>query len=98
MSEDKFLASLRQDARELRYEPGDDAMWTRLAARIRRRIAQPTVMELLATWFRPVAASVAALGIVAAIGLTFIDSSDSTAMVADPVEISMAGDVYSVGE
>jgi hypothetical protein len=96
MSEDRFLESLRRDARRLRYE-SDDESWMRLAARIRQRIAQPTVMEILAAWFRPVAASVAALGIAAAIGLTFIESADSTAMT-EQVEISMAGDVYSVGE
>ncbi len=98
MSEDRFLDRLRDDARQLRYQPADDFVWTRLSAQIRARIAQPTVAELLAAWFRPVAVSVVALAVVASIGLTWIESSDSTSMNSDTVEISMAGDVYSVGD
>lgn len=98
MSEDRFLDRLRADARQLRYEPADDAVWTRLSARIRQRIAEPTVIDLLARWFRPVAASLAAVAIVASVGLTLIDSNDSTILNSDQVEIAMAGDVYSVGE
>jgi hypothetical protein len=98
MSEDRFLDRLRADARQLRYEPDDDFVWTRLSARIRQRIAEPTVIDLLARWFRPVAASLVAVAIVAGVGLTLIDATDSTAMNPDSVEISMAGDIYSVGE
>jgi len=98
MSDDKFFDRLREDARQLRYEPADDAVWTRLPARIRQRIAEPTVIDLLARWFRPVAASLAAVAIVASVGLTLIDSNDSTTLSSDEVEIAMAGDVYSVGE
>lgn len=98
MSEDRFLDRLRADARQLRYEPDDGAVWTRLSARIRQRIAEPTVIELLARWFRPVAASLAAVAIVASVGLTLIDSNDFTVLDSDQVEIAMAGDVYSVGE
>lgn len=98
MSEDRFLDPLRADARQLRYEPADDAVWTRLSARIRQRIAEPTVIDLLARWLRPVAASLAAVAIVASVGLTLIDSNDSTALNSDQVEIAMAGDIYSVGE
>jgi len=98
MSEDRFLDRLRADARPLRYEPADGAVWTRLSARIRQRIAEPTVIDLLARWFRPVAASLAAVAIVASVGLTLIDSNDSTTLNSEQVEIAMAGDVYSVGE
>ena len=98
MSEDRFLDRLREDAQPLRYEPADDFVWTRLSARIRQRIAEPTVIDLLARWFRPVAASLAAVAIVASVGLTLIDSNDSTAIESDQVEIAMAGDVYSVCE
>jgi hypothetical protein len=98
MSEDRFFERLRREARQLRYQPADDFVWARLSARIRERISQPTVAELLAAWVRPVAASLAALAIVASIGLTLIERSDSTLMSSEVVEISMAGDVYSVGE
>lgn len=96
MSEDRFLDGVREDARQLQFE-ADDAMWTRLSARIRERIAAPTVVELLARWFRPIAASLGAVAILASAGLTMIGSSDP-AVPADQAQITMAGDVYSVGE
>src|SRR6267378_1872163 len=46
---------LRGDARTLRYEP-DDVSASRVAARVRSRIAAaPTVAQLLARWARPLA-------------------------------------------
>ena len=97
MSEERFLDRLREDARQLQYEPADDALWTRLAARVRDRINEPTVIEILARWFRPLAASVAVIAIVASVGFTLFESSDP-AMNADEVQITMAGETYSVGE
>ena len=38
MSDDKLLERIRNDARQLRYEPKDDAIWTRLPARISERM------------------------------------------------------------
>jgi len=76
MSDDRFLDRLREDARHLRYEPGDDAVWTRLAARIESDIrSDPTVSQLLARWFRPVAASLAALSVAGAISMQWIEQS-----------------------
>lgn len=97
MSEDRFLDRLRHDARQLRYEP-DDFVTTRVAARVRARLAQPDVAQLLAAWFRPLAASLTALALAATIGFTLFDRSDSLSLSGDSVEISMAGDTYSVGE
>lgn len=94
MSEDRFLDRVREDARQLRFE-GDDLMWSRLSARIRGRIATPTVVELLARWFRPIAASLGAIAIVASVGLTMIGEP---AVSSDEARITMAGDVYSVDE
>lgn len=102
MNDDQFFDRLRDDARQLRYEP-DDIVMTRLAARIRQRIAQqPTVAQLLRRWFRPVAASLSALAIVATVGIIYLErgseptidsiSSNST------IEISVGGDLYSVSE
>ena len=96
MSEDRFLERLRSDAQKLRYEPGH-ATLTRLAAKIRARINQPSVPQLIAGWFRPLAASLGAVGLAACIGLFFVDRSEAGSVSAEPIEISMAGDVYSVG-
>ena len=74
MSDDKFFDRLRQDAQQLRYEPADDAMWTRLQARVRERVrVQPGVAQMLAAWFRPVAAALATLSIIAALSVQWVD-------------------------
>ena len=95
MSEDRFLDRVRQDARQLRYEAGDVAC-ARLSARIRARLAEPTVSQFLAAWFRPLAASLSALALAATIGITLVARSDATAFSGDPVEVSVGGDVFSV--
>lgn len=98
MSDDRFFERLRAGASALRYEP-DAAAMTRVAARIRARIAPaPTVTQLLAAWFRPLAATLSALALAATIGIALMPSDESEAFAADPVEISMAGDSYSVGD
>ena len=104
MTDDKFFERLRQDAATLRYEP-DDVMRVRIAAGVRARIAAlhaaPTVSQLLASWFRPLAASLAALSLVAAIGFAFLDGNNNETQEAsfdsNPVEISIAGG-YGVGD
>jgi hypothetical protein len=71
MTDDPFLERLRDEARALRYDAGD-AAYTRLTARIRERVTTPaTVSQLLALWFRPVVASVAAIALTASLGLTW---------------------------
>jgi hypothetical protein len=95
MSEDRFFERVRGDARSLRYEAGDVAS-ARLAARIRARIEQPTVWQFLAAWFRPLAASLSALAIVATIAL--FRNNEALSLSGDAVEISVAGDVYSVAD
>ncbi|HYI09146.1 MAG TPA: hypothetical protein VEK57_08745 [Thermoanaerobaculia bacterium] len=97
--DDKFFERLRADAGKLRYQP-DEVTLARIRARIHDRLehqnAKPGVLELLAAWFRPLAATLTAIAIAAAIGVNSIDTTDTT--VLDPaVEISMAGDTYSVG-
>jgi hypothetical protein len=95
MTDDKFFERLRHDAAALRYD-GDSAMRTRIAARIRARIAAPaTVTQLLASWVRPLAASLAALGLAASIGLLFVadnPSDETLSFGSNPVEVSVAGD------
>lgn len=98
MSEDKFLDRLRADARSLRYEI-DDVAATRLRARVRSRLAesQPSVLQFIASWSRPLAASLAAVGLVATIGLAVYESEQSVSFTG-PVEVSMGGVTYSVVE
>ena len=82
MSDDRFFDRLRDDARQLRYEPDNDAVWTRLAARIQGDIqSEPTVSQLLARWFRPAAASLAALSIAGVITMQWIEQSRETVTV-----------------
>ena len=91
MSDDKFFERLRSDAAPLRYEV-DDVAASRIAAGIRGAIAsEPTLTELLARWFRPLTASLAAIALVAAIGLVVVDTSPASAL-----EITIAGESYSV--
>jgi hypothetical protein len=103
MSNDRFFDRLRHEARKLRYEPEDDALWTRLAARIRERIQlQPSVSQLLAGWFRPVAASLAALALASALSLALFERSrentSAESMTSSSVEISVGGDTFSVAD
>ena len=104
MSEDRFLERLSENARSLRFEP-DDFMAMRIAARVRERVsAQATVAGVLARWFRPLAASLTALALAATLGVFWIDRAgaapngtlESLASNSSPVEIAVAGDVYSV--
>ena len=102
MSNDKFYDSLRAEAASLRYEP-DAVMSSRLAARIRARIAaEPTLAQMLAHWIRPITATFAMLAIVAALGLTWIEhreaSSSAELMASNSVEIAVDGDTYSLNQ
>jgi len=102
MTDEKFFERLRGDAAALRYEP-DDVMRTRIAAAVRVRIAMrpmPSVSQLLASWFRPLAASMAAVALVAAIGLAFLDApaaEQEASFGTNPVEVSIDGG-YGVGD
>lgn len=98
MSDDRFLERLRDDAAQLHYVPEDQAIWTRLVARVRERIDQPTVPDLIASWVRPLAASLAVLTMAALIGMAAFDQDESLTVASEPIEISMAGESYSVGE
>lgn len=94
---DEFFERLRADAKSLQHRP-DAASLARIRAAIESRIApRPTVMELLAAWFRPVAAAMAAVALAAAIGVAAFDRTDTTNTYDDAIEIVMAGETYSVG-
>lgn len=95
--EEKFFEQLRRDAEPLRHEP-DPVVLTRLAARIRADIEpHDSVAELLARWFRPLAAGLAAVALAGAIGLAVweVPASDGT---SESIELTMAGDSYRVGD
>ena len=99
---DHFFERLRDDAPQLRYEP-DDIMLTRLTARVREHVAaEPTVAHFLARWFRPLAASLSVLALAATLGVQWYERTQQqtttleAAMSADPVEISMDGNTYTL--
>lgn len=98
MEHDDFFERLRGDAKALQHRP-DAATLARIRARIEERIApRPTVMELLAAWLRPVAATVTAIAIAAAIGIAaYSGGDDSAPQYEDAVTIVMGGETYSVG-
>jgi len=105
IDDDDFLERLRDEARQLRFEP-DDMMTTRIAARVRERIAvdsQTGIALVLARWFRPVVASLATLALVAALGVQWLEQSrEVSATTLDAltstqsVDISVGGDTFSV--
>lgn len=95
--DDKFFERLRADAAPLRYRP-DEAALTRIRARIREHVERPTVAQLLAAWFRPLAATLTAVAIAAAIGIAALGGGEESLVRDEAVEIVMAGDTYSVGE
>ena len=91
--DDDFFARLRQDAAPLRHRP-DEATLARIRARIQERIApQPTVAELIASWFRPLAAAVAIVAVIAGVGLATIELPERGG-----VEIVVGGETYVVGD
>ncbi len=101
---DDFLERLRPEARQLRFEP-DEMMATRIAARVRERIAaesQAGISQVLARWFRPVVVSLATLALVAALGVQWLESRDVPVTSLDAltstqtVDISVGGDTFSV--
>lgn len=97
--DDKFFERLRAGARPLRYQP-DDATLARIHARVQERIAERAgIADILAAWFRPLAATLMAVAIAAAIGVTRVgaDTSTAAALDAPPLEITMGGDTYRVG-
>ena len=94
MSDDRFLDRLRSDARPLRYEV-DEMRANRIAAKIRERIAEPTPMQFIAGWFRPLAASLSALALAGILAI-MLYGSDTVSMTSNAPEVSMAGDVFSV--
>jgi anti-sigma factor RsiW len=97
MSDEKFFERLRADAGALRYRP-DEAALARIRALIRQRIERPTVAQVLAGWFRPLAAALTVVALAAAIGVATLGRGDESAPFADrSMEISMAGETYSVG-
>jgi hypothetical protein len=102
MSDDNFFERLRTDAGALRHQPDENTL-ARIRTRIREQVERPTVMQILATWFRPLAATLTAIAIAAAIGVAALDGgalngSTETTLGQETVEISMAGDTYRVGD
>lgn len=90
--DDDFLVRLRHDAAPLRHRP-DEATLAHIRARIQERIApQPTVVELIASWFRPLAAAIAVVAIAAGVGLATIE------LPAGGVEIAVGGETYVVAD
>jgi len=104
MTDDKFLERLRDEARQLRFQP-DDLMMTRIAAHVQARVAADEIgiAPLLARWFRPVVASLATLALAATLGVGWMEQSrevPATGLDAltgtQTVDISVGGDTFSV--
>jgi hypothetical protein len=93
---DDFFERLRADARPLRYEP-DEVSLARIRARIRAQIEpEPTVLEMIAGWFRPVLATVALVASLAV--FTWNETREEPSLDVSPPEIVMGGETYRVGD
>lgn len=94
---DDFFERLRAGARPLRYEP-DELALARIRARIRAHIEpQPTVLEMIAAWFRPVLATVALVASIAVFTWNETREEPAAFDVGAP-EIVMGGETYRVGD
>ena len=103
MTDEKFFEDLRKDAARLRYEPHDPFLWTRLPARVRERImTAPDVSQMLARWFRPIAAFLLLLAVGAGVTVSWVERTQATyaveSIASHPVEISVDGDTFSLTE
>jgi hypothetical protein len=104
MNEEQFFDRLRDDARLLQFEP-DAFVTTRIAARVRERIAAPapTVSLFLARWLRPIGAAMSAIALAACISVAWYERTSADTATLDTLsanngmEISVDGDTYSVG-
>lgn len=105
MNEEQFFDRLRDDARRLRYD-ADAFMTTRIAARVRERIAAPPpgVSTFLARWLRPIAASMSAVALAACVSAAVIERANTNAATVESlsadsgVDVTFAGDLYRVGD
>jgi hypothetical protein len=105
MSDEQFFERLRTDAEQLRFN-ASDVMQSRIAARVRERVAAQTQLGLsyiLARWLRPVGAALATFALVAMLGVQWIEQSpDPSAATLDTltstqsVDISVGGDTFNV--
>jgi hypothetical protein len=103
MTDEKFFERLRKDAARLRYESHDPFLWTRLPAHVRERIlTPPNVSQMLARWFRPIAAFLLLLAVGAGVTVSWVERTQSTyaveSIASHPVEISVDGDTFNLTE
>jgi hypothetical protein len=85
--EDRDLEMLRLTARTLRHEPGAE-MLARVRSRVQNRIAAPlSPWEVLASWLRPAAISLAAILIVTAALFSVTQEPISVNALADSILI-----------
>ena len=56
--------------------------------------------QLLASWLRPIAVSLTALALAAALGLTWMERSQNVldTIAANPIDVSVGGDTFSVAD
>lgn len=104
MTEDRFLERLRRDAADLRFEPQDAFVWTRLRARVREGIRRPAnVAQMLSRWLRPVTASFIILAIGAAVSITWVERARESTYVSEDMannsmEITLDGTSFSLAD
>ncbi|HYO75021.1 MAG TPA: hypothetical protein VE010_01055, partial [Thermoanaerobaculia bacterium] len=94
---------LRSDARPLRHQP-DEQTLARIRQRIHEHIAQvpprsaPTsVVELLAAWFRPLAAAAVAIALTASAGVVAFQRNDLSFQTS-AIEVSVEGETFRVAD
>lgn len=95
MNDDRYLESLREEARGLRYEPGEVALG-RIEARVRERVAErESLAGTLAGWLRPLAGAMLAAAALSIATLVWLSVEPADALLAG-ADISIAEDYYRV--
>jgi beta-phosphoglucomutase-like phosphatase (HAD superfamily) len=99
--DDKFFERLRADARTLRHQPDERTLArirTRIHAQINDQLApMPTVVELLAAWFRPLAMTAVAIALAAGIGVMTLERNDVT-FGDEAIEVTVEGETFRVAD
>lgn len=98
MNEELDLEALRSIARQSRFEP-DELMLQRLRARVAERVSGPTaIWDLLAAWFRPVAATLAVLIVLLGFFLSRQTTTVESELLASVSPLPAAEEIYRDAE
>ncbi len=95
--DEEFPERFRAHAAGLKYSPDDPAVFTRLSARVAAEIRTPRhPLELLAAWFRPIAATLLMLLSVSTAALMLSDTY-TLEQISSFAEKTIVSEDYGLG-